>query len=1759
MDGNPRPRNYPSGGSRPSGESRRPPGAPGGPPSSTSSRSTMSRAERFEDERRRITASCFSKVDADGSLHESYITHIRIQEDGAYPQTPPPPGGNPRDKKPRVIIITVKNTSRVSLHKARENANGTFSVGKTWHMADLSYIENFVHLVPKNDEEAQYKQWAGEVGFTVTVNKPYYWEASTAKEKEFFIGSLVKIYTKYTDKFQLQQGKFPVLSGFSATELIDLTDGRPYAATEEGRAAHDAWTQRYSTSKPPPDDQDPYVMLQRAAEGRSRNELRPPQPAGMPSPNDSRRPPGADPRRPPPLDNRNLPPPRGPGRPATSEGAPQDNRNLPPPRGPGRPPTAEGSQRERMQRPAGPPSMPNMRDPNAVPRGRPSEEGRPPPSPRSGGFNSGTPPPPGFRNGSRPPPPNEPNLRNRPSRENMALRPSPSRERLAPSSSSTPPPPIPSPSSQRLMSPNSRPDLRPKTPEGSGLPSVLAAGRPPVPDDARSQRSQKSPAPPSKDGHGLGLGRVSGEERRPNGYPSPARREPSPARGYRNEPPLTDPAISRADDSYSEEKAVLPERRRPPIESKPSQGSQFSVANGPPSEFVTPSQTPPPPMAPPPRRRPQEIPERSKPGSLDESSARKDPGQRMLNDNSMLPSQPTPPPTSPLPRPPPASPLPHVPKSQEPKAPEIPEAASMEPKPLTPKPLEPRAFEPGPLQPRPLTPRTKTPASKTPELDRIETKFPERKPAGSREQESKISEVKMPEPEAPAPAPKAPSPVAEKPPPLLAASRSPPAVENSEKKQPPAEVSPLKVQPPKEDQPEQKPDTASPVTPITPSEDASKEKGMASLVKSKLSKPTAAEQLRKAVKAAGAFKPRAGGGAEKFFAKDTKNSDEPDGINAVFVPQRQPAKEEEKKAEEESKPKPKPEQSSSERPSVDTGVVPALKVSSPLSPPTGSSAAIDERTRSPSPTPEKPVTKAEPEAEVRRKKRRSNQQVMNISKLGIDPGILDGRGLEFEILLAEFGWGSSELSHKNIESLESEIKREIARVEAGSWLSHLEQKDDRVETVERMLDRAIAECDELEGLLTLYNVELGSLNDDIAFIEAQSQGLQVQTANQRLLQNELKQLVDTISITPDQLEPLRRAPIGKVNGLEAIESSLVLLYKALLTIDPSFIESRKGDATRTVAASSGGVGNSELAAMQALQEKKDRYLAESAMFLDRLKKHMDITFGAAFLQTRDTLANLDRKAMPSTKANIEAHDAGRNMLWMISPLILFAKEIDQTSWESLLRMYQGQAGIIYQEEIRDNIGSWKRFARKPTGDEQDLLFTAQEKEPESITGAARKLTVKRSQTLARGLRVASSDKEPKTNSVQSGKLFAFDVFSKALDDIGPVLLTEQNFITEFFHATSTDSADFPEAVNAAPPDLRRGPNLWVRKQFEADRAMAKRVAEVMEDIFAFWPSEIQSLVEWAIKADPLQGIGILYAVDRKLHEIEDSNQDFLTRNLQKVHERLTGLFVRFVDEQIRAIEDTKVKIKKRKGVISFIKTFPHFAVAIENMLPASEETNALEIRRMVDDAYKKINKAMFESLKVIAKESPAVMATQGQGDPEDKEALNYHILLIENMNHYIEEVDGRSDSALLEWKNKAQDEMKEHMGLYVDAVIRRPLSKLLDFIESTETLLNQPGGRAAAISQRSSHSRAVYKKLMNSYDAREIRKGIESLKKRVDKHFGDADDPSISRDLVFKVLKECEKRYTDVHDRIVRVNQDVYSGEVESDWGASEVTAAFRR
>lgn len=614
----------------------------------------------------------------------------------------------------------------------------------------------------------------------------------------------------------------------------------------------------------------------------------------------------------------------------------------------------------------------------------------------------------------------------------------------------------------------------------------------------------------------------------------------------------------------------------------------------------------------------------------------------------------------------------------------------------------------------------------------------------------------------------------------------------------------------------------------------------------------------------------------------------------------------------------------------------------------------------------------------------------------------------------------------------------------------------------------------------------------------------------------------------------------------------------MLTIDPQLrhnggksITVDQADLRRR---SSTGHGSTELSSMHAVREKKETFRRESIDFIQRLKRHMSKMFQDVEQHTKDALeSNRSSNGIAKfTKLDHHLRDTPKNGLWLYSPLILFTREMELSEWEDLLRMYESRTKTHYQEEFMNNVSAWKRATRKPIGDEQDVLFTTQEKETESLVG--RKLTVKRSKTVRAGDRISSGDK-PK-----DGKVTAYEAFAGALTEMARVIFVEQNFIVDFFHASSLDTRDFIDA-HAIDPAQRGDGDLMVKKPFDSDREMAKTVSGVMEEIYSFWPTELQGLADWTIKQDAMNGVGVLFALESQLLEVEETNQEFLTQAVTKIHDRLVSKFAHFINEQIRGIEDTKVKIKKRKGVIAFMKTFPNFSIALENMLPPTRSLDHLPVRATVNNAYDRINKAMFESLKFIAKESPmAAQATATAGDPEDKEALNYHILLIENMNHYIEEVAIRNNSILEDWNFRARAEMSEHMELYLAAVIRRPLGKLLDFLESTESLVRNNPGSPTSIATRASHSRSTFKKILSSYDAREIKRGVETLKKRVDKHFGDGDDTAgLSRELVTKVIKECEGKYLQIGERVNTVVKDVYEGSLEVEWRREDVVSAFRR
>ena len=123
---------------------------------------------------------------------------------------------------------------------------------------------------------------------------------------------------------------------------------------------------------------------------------------------------------------------------------------------------------------------------------------------------------------------------------------------------------------------------------------------------------------------------------------------------------------------------------------------------------------------------------------------------------------------------------------------------------------------------------------------------------------------------------------------------------------------------------------------------------------------------------------------------------------------------------------------------------------------------------------QKPPKPPEPRLRsVEKPKRKPNPFIDAFSNLGIDPAFaLDERALNFEDQLNSFGWERNFLQKKKIDAMQTNMRREAGRIEAGSWAGFSDDKDARVADFEKSLDRAIEAVDEMDGLLTLYSVEL---------------------------------------------------------------------------------------------------------------------------------------------------------------------------------------------------------------------------------------------------------------------------------------------------------------------------------------------------------------------------------------------------------------------------------------------------------------------------------------------------------------------------------------------------------------------------------------------------------------------------------------------------------------------------------------------------------------
>ena len=176
------------------------------------------------------------------------------------------------------------------------------------------------------------------------------------------------------------------------------------------------------------------------------------------------------------------------------------------------------------------------------------------------------------------------------------------------------------------------------------------------------------------------------------------------------------------------------------------------------------------------------------------------------------------------------------------------------------------------------------------------------------------------------------------------------------------------------------------------------------------------------------------------------------------------------------------------------------------------------------------------------------------------------------------------------------------------------------------------------------------------------------------------------------------------------------------------------------------------------------------------------------------------------------------------------------------------------------------------------------------------------------------------------------------------------------------------------------------------------------------------------------------------------------------------------------------------------------------------EAGHLPVRGVVDKTYSTVVRTMFESLQHIAKMDEPATA-------EDKEQLNAHVILVFNAHHFATSVKDLRIPALSPYVKQASEIYDENLNLYVRLVLRRPLARHYDFFQGLEQVLRTTPPSEVGV--HATFTKSACKRVAGSMGPKDLRKAVETLAKRVEKHFGEGMPAGEAAEVCANVWRAC--------------------------------------
>nr|XP_014424206.1 exocyst complex component 1 [Pelodiscus sinensis] len=645
-----------------------------------------------------------------------------------------------------------------------------------------------------------------------------------------------------------------------------------------------------------------------------------------------------------------------------------------------------------------------------------------------------------------------------------------------------------------------------------------------------------------------------------------------------------------------------------------------------------------------------------------------------------------------------------------------------------------------------------------------------------------------------------------------------------------------------------------------------------------------------------------------------------------------------------------------------------------------------------------------------------------------------------------------EYAISNAEAFAEKLSREL-QVLDGANIQSIMASEKQVNILMTLLDEALKEVDQIELKLSSYEEMLQSVKEQMDQISESNHLIHLSNTNNVKLLSEIEFLVNHMDLAKGHIKALQEGDLASSRGIEACTNAADALLQCMNV---------------------------------ALRPESDSIY--SGMFTHIASMLILISF----IKGHDQSSTL---AQHSLELMLPNHHPFHRDLLRYAKLMDWLKSTDYGKYEGLTKNYMDYLSRLYEREIKDffevaknkmtgTAKEGKKFATLPRKE------SAVKQETESLHGSSGKLTGSTSSLNKLSVQSSGNRRSQSSSLLDMGNMSASDldvadrtkfdkIFEQVLSELEPLCLAEQDFISKFFKLQQHQSMPATIMNEAEEMDggiLSRSHNSAVPQAISSEKDM---IRQMMIKIFRCIEPELNNLIALGDKIDSFNSLYMLVKMSHHVWTAQNVDPaSFLSTTLGNVLVTVKRNFDKCISNQIKQMEEVKISKKSKVGILTFVAEFEEFAALAESIFKNAERRGDL------DKAYIKLIRSVFINVEKVANES--------QKTPRD-------VVMMENFHHIFATLSRLKISCLEAEKKEAKQKYTDHLQSYVIYSLGQPLEKLNHFFEGVEARVAQ-GIREEEVSYQLAFNKQELRKVIKEYPGKEVKKGLDNLYKKVDKH-----------------------------------------------------------